>query len=215
MALQSHIGLQNIPDTPKLSWKKIASINTTPYSAVLLEHPIQARNILLVSGDARAVLHHCLLSSNDRHQLEKQFSVSESLGIFPIGIAMKHMHTSSLSQKDINEMTFIGAADTVFDTVPKTHSIIRKLRDKKIQVKIVSPMALRLSQAIVRGTGMVAAEDACITGSALSLMSDNELRMYAPRVNIFSELEFADEQRIARIFKEGGHRIIQYEFLRA
>lgn len=167
MALQqaSDIDLTHIPDNTQLAWKKIASTHGT----TLFEHPTQARNVVLMSGDARTVLHHCLLSSHDRYALEKQFSASESEGILPIGIAMKHVHASSLSCHDIHEMTFIGIAHATFDRILESHHVLRTLHNRKIQVKIVSPMLLRLSQAIVRDIGLVASEDTCITGDVLSL----------------------------------------------
>lgn len=64
-----YIHIQNIPDTKRSAWRTLAQIAPTqhcPYAAALLQHPTQARNILLMSGDAREVLHHCLLASNIR-----------------------------------------------------------------------------------------------------------------------------------------------------
>ncbi len=220
MALQHapHIQLRGVAQSSQPSWKPLAFIPSQPpfsYSAALLEHPTQARNIVLVTGDARTVLHHCTLASSTRHAIEQEIFMRESEGFFPIGIAFKHTHTSDLSRDTIHELTCIGIAHTAFEIIPEASHIIRKLHDKIIQIKIVSPMALRLSQSIARKIGLSASEDTCITGNTLALMSDNELRMHAPRVSIFSELEFADEQRITRLLEESGHRIVRHEFSRA
>lgn len=220
MALQHapHIQLHGTPKLSRPSWKLLSSIpSESPfaYNAALLEHPTQARNIVLVTGDARTVLHHCSLASPVRYAIEQEIFAQESTGFFPIGIAFKHTHTSELSRDTAHELTYIGIARTAFEIIPESSRILHKLRDKKIQIKIVSPMALRLSQAIARSLGIVALDDSCITGNAMAIMSDSELRMHAPRVNIFSELEFADEQRITRLLEDAGHRIIRHEFSRA
>ncbi len=220
MALQHapHIQLRGFSQPSKPSWKHLASIpSQTPfsYSAALLEHPTQARNIVVVTGDARTVLHRCHIASTIRHTIEQEIFAQESEGFFPIGIAYKHTHASDLSRDTIHELTYIGIAQTTFEIIPESSHIVRKLHDKKIHTKIISPMALRLSQSIARKLGIAASEDVCITGNNLASMSDNELRMYAPRVNIFSELEFADAQRITRLLEESGHRIIHHEFSRA
>lgn len=213
-----YIGIEGLPHATERAWKNIASMSYAPhfpYHAALLEHPTQARNILLASGDARTILHHSSLSSLIRHASQQEFIRLESHGILPIGIAIKHMHRSKLTRDDIHEMIFIQTANASFGIVPESRHIIRKLDDKGIQVKIVSSMPLRLSQAIARSVGMIASEDSCITGNDLTCMSDDELRGHVIQMNIFSELEFADEQRIARLFEEAGHRILRYEFPRA
>ena len=220
MALQHapHTQLHGVPELSQPSWKPIASIpaqSPFPYSAALLEHPTQARNIVLVTGDARTILHYCSLDSQTRYVIEQEIFTQESEGFFPIGIAFKHTHAPELSRDTIHELTLIGFANTSFELMQDASRIIRSLHEKKIQIKIVSPMALRLSQSIARRIGIGALEDICITGNTLALMSDNELRIHAPRVNIFSELEFADEQRITRLLEEAGHHIIRHEFSRA
>lgn len=219
MALQHapHTQLHGVSALPQTSWKHLASIppqSPFSYSAALLEHPTQARNIVLVTGDARTVLHYCSLASQTRYAIEQEIYAQESEGFFPIGIAFKHTHAPKLSRDTIHELTLIGFANTSFELIQDASRIIRSLHKKKIQIKIVSPMALRLSQSIVQKIGINALQDACITGNDLALMSDNELRIHAPRVNIFCELEFADEQRITRILEEGGHRIICHELSR-
>ncbi len=200
---------------PHASWKQLASLSLgthTPYTATLLEHPTQARNILVASGDARTLLHHSSLTSNNRQKLLSDFLYSESNGYLCIGIATKHMHAPTLNTNDIHEMNFLGTALASFDNVPESSHVVRRLRNKNIQVKIVSSMPLRLSQAIVRSVGLIATEDSSITGSIIACMSDNELREFLPHVNIFAELEFADEERIARLLEESGHRIHRNEF---
>lgn len=131
-----------------------------------------------------------------------------------ISVAVKNMNASHVTRRDIHALSFIGFATASFTIVPRSYSIVRKLHDKNIGIKILSPMPLRISQYFARSVGIIASSDVCITGADLVSMSDGELREYVAHVNIFSELEFADELRIARVFEDAGHRILHHEFSR-
>lgn len=211
---RSHIG----------NWKRIATLDTHPhYTAALLEHPTQTRNIIVSTGSAREMLHRSssvvmpngevvLLSSVLRYTTEQAITAHEAAGYFPIGIAIKHTPNPTLSHDTTHEMVFVGTANSMFDVMPQSPRAIEKLHTKNIGVKIISSMPMQLSKSIARKIGILASEDSCITGDMLASISDKEAREYISHMNIFSELAPYDIPRITRLLHETGQRVITYEF---
>lgn len=213
----AHIKIHGLPDTDHV-WKKIMSMSPSSaisYHATLFEHPSQARNIIIVSGDASTVLHHSTLPSHKRHALQKEIWMHESMGKLPIGIAFKHTHDSSMNKNTIHELTWIGNALVSFESIQESYRTLQNLKDKNIHVKIFSHMPLHLSRAIARKVGIYSSEDSCLTGNDIAQMNNSDLHQHVLRTTIFSELVFSDEQRIMRVLEEAGHRILHHEFSRA
>lgn len=209
-----HTTIAAIPNIAD-NWKIIDSISPSevfPYHAILIEHPTQPRNIILMSGDASTVLHHASISSHNRHAIQKEVFEQQSAGKFPIGIGYKHTHQSKITREDLHVLSFIGSAITFFPPVKYSRAVLQKLHDKNISVKIFTHMPLHLSRVIARSAGIYSSEDSSLTGSQIAEMNDEELIRHMPHATILAEMSLADEQRITRLLDKADHRVLHHDF---
>jgi P-type Mg2+ transporter len=143
-----------------------------------------------------------LISMQD--QIQKHFEEFSNQGFRTLGIAYKSLPTESLINKgDEKDMTFLGFL-TLFDppkaNIPETIANLKKLG---VSLKIITGDNHLVAASISKKMGL--SDNKIVTGPELQKMSDGALLRRVEAIDVFSEIEPNQKERIIIALRKAGN----------
>ena len=198
------------------TWQKIDEV---PYDflrkrlSVVVAH--DGEYVMITKGAVRNVLDVCScveLSGESRGivdmraQIEEQFTALGAAGFRTLALAYKKISANSRITKDDEVgMTFLGLL--IFFDPPKegVTEVINELKRAGITVKVITgdntPVATTVTQNVL------GYEPRVLNGEELRLMSNDALRSRASSIDVFSEIEPSQKERIIMALKSSGNTV--------
>jgi Mg2+-importing ATPase len=136
--------------------------------------------------------------------INKQFEVHSLKGYRTIGICCKDVTDDPVINKDDeNKMIFLGFI--LLNDPPKQNiaHLIQELKDKKVNLKIITGDNTLIAMNIASQIGVPT--NHIVSGSELHLMGDDALKAKINEIDIFSETEPSQKERIVRMLQNKGH----------
>lgn len=175
---------------------------------------IGEKHIMITKGALKNVLEVCsrihngnsapLKTSDHIEEIQKQFEACSANGFRTVGVAYKDVTGDPLINKDDEcEMIFLGFI-LLFDP-PKTGilDVINDLRKKQVALKIITGDNALIAENIGKQIGLTGQR--ILSGRELHGMSDDALVGRVDDIDIFSETEPAQKERIIRALQKKGH----------
>ncbi|MDD5312787.1 MAG: magnesium-translocating P-type ATPase [Dehalococcoidia bacterium] len=161
-------------------------------------------NILDVCESAETSQGEILDIGEVKSEIEKRFEEISADGLRTLGIAYRRIgHTSKINRDDESVMTFLGFL--VFDDPlkPDIADTIGKLKRIGVDLKIITGDNHLVAASIGRQIG--GTDLSILTGRDFDRMSDEALTRKVNRVDIFSEVDPNQKERIIIALKKAGN----------
>lgn len=189
------------------------------FNLQVLEHATKSRNILLVSGDAISILHHCSFTLNENFEIIpltssiragiiKNIYGFASEGYSVSGIAIKKIESKFRITADFHNGIFIAMTLREYNLFSNHRITTDNKKNNTIVTKIFSKELLPTCKWFARKIGVTASDDFCITSDVLQSMSDAELATQIHHLNIFAQMRPIDLERVSRLYISSGNAII-------
>jgi Mg2+-importing ATPase len=196
-------------------WGKIDEL---PYDFIRKRLSILVSNnelyILISKGAPKNVLAICSFAelsdgtrqqiSEARESIQQRYEALSSEGYRTLGIAVKEVNQNVAVTKELeSDMTFLGFL--VFYDPPKEHVVdtIRQLRELGVTLKIITGDNHLVASQVSLKVGLP--NQKIITGTDLRLLSDESLMKQVDEIDIFSEIEPNQKERIILALKKSGN----------
>jgi len=198
------------------TWQKIDEV---PYDfvrkrlSVVVAH--NGEHVMITKGAVRNVLDVCScveLSDESRNisgmrsQIEQQFTALGTAGFRTLALAYKKIADTSRITKDHEVgMTFLGLL--IFFDPPKegVTKVVHDLKRAGITVKVITgdntPVATTVTENVL------GYEPRVLTGEELRSMSNDALRSRASTIDVFSEIEPSQKERIIMALRRSGNTV--------
>ncbi|WP_411728256.1 magnesium-translocating P-type ATPase [Methyloglobulus sp.] len=173
----------------------------------------QSGNILVTKGALSNILEVCSEVENSdgsligideaRGQIQQRYEEFSRQGLRTLGLAYKPMTTQTRLEKiDENGMRFLGYL--LFFDPPKADcaETIKQLRDLGVTLKIITGDNRLVAATVSKQLGL--AEHETLTGPEIRQMSDLALMNKVKTVDLFSEVEPNQKERIIIALKKAG-----------
>ena len=139
-----------------------------------------------------------------REQIDRCFQDFSGKGLRTLGIAYKDLdHAASCAKEKEAEMVFLGFL--VLDDPPKANisEVIGRLKTLGVNLKIITGDNRLVASNVGQQIGL--ADPQILTGSEMHQMSDGALLGRVAQIDIFSEIEPNQKERIILAFKKAGN----------
>jgi Ca2+-transporting ATPase len=103
-----------------------------------------------------------------------------------------------------HELVFVGLAGMYDPPRPEAKDAVTHCRDASIRVVMITGDHPHTALAVARELGIAGAEDAALTGSELSLLSDHDLRQRVAETAVYARVSAGHKLRIIRAWKAKG-----------
>jgi Mg2+-importing ATPase len=197
-------GYQKLDEVPYDFNRKRLSVLVSKGNTRLMVTKGPLTNIMAVCSSAKTSEGTIVDMAGVREHIERQFETLSGEGFRVLGIAFREMDQETAIGKDQEAgMTFSGLL--VFFDPPKANIVetIGGLKQLGISLKIITGDN-RLVAATVSGQVGIAHAN-MLTGPELYQMSDGALLNQVDRVDVFSEIEPNQKERIILALKKAGH----------
>ena len=216
-------GFTNPIDEAILNFKKIdiseyQKHDEIPYDFIRKRLSIAVRhnndNLMLTKGALTNILDACsTVESTDgniveiatmKTQIQKHFEEFSNLGFRTLGIACKNIPSDlPINKTDEKDMTFMGFL-TLYDPLkPNITDTIASLKNLGVSLKIITGDNHLVASSISKKMGLSDAK--IISGPELRMMSDGALLRTVGIVDVFSEIEPNQKERIIIALKKAGN----------
>ena len=152
-----------------------------------------------VAGDHRNI-------GDARHQIERQFASFGADGFRTLGLAYKNLNRSShITKTDETGMTFLALL--VFFDPPKEGltEVINDLKKLGITVKLITGDNTPVAGSVARR--VLGYEPKVLTGKELHALSNDALHSSAKTIDVFSEIEPSQKERIITALRHSGNTV--------
>jgi Mg2+-importing ATPase len=196
----------------------VRKLDEVPYDfirkrlSILVEK--EGKALLVTKGALSAVLDVCasveqgqgrlVAMETVRDRVQRLYETVSQEGLRALGVAVRSLEDANrISREDEAGMTFLGLV--LFADRPKAGVVetLGRLRDLGISVKIITGDNRLVSERISREVGLPGSR--ILTGADLREMSDEALVRVASSVDVFSEVEPNQKERIILALKKAGN----------
>jgi P-type Mg2+ transporter len=153
-----------------------------------------------IQEDGKAIL----LDKKHQKELQTKFADWSEQGFRVLGVAIKEVAPRQEYQAvEECDMTFIGVLLFFDPPKPDVNKTITDLHKLGITLKIITGDNHRVALHVAQATGMKVA--GVLTGAELNSMSDEALWRQVNKVNLFSEVDPNQKERIISALRKTGH----------
>lgn len=205
--------------------ERYARIDTIPfdsetkYMATLNTQQDEHDRIIAMKGAPEVVLQYCrsVFDESGVRELnsaivEKWTRETERLskqGLRVLAVAKRSIHgaTTTLDEKHLTAMTFIGLIGFEDPVRGGAHKTIAEARTAGVRTVIVTGDHKQIAINIGKQVGVATAPAAVITGDELRKLSSSELRARIDDLSIFARISPRDKTRIIETLQGKGHTV--------
>ncbi|HSX25348.1 MAG TPA: hypothetical protein VLG69_05260 [Candidatus Andersenbacteria bacterium] len=196
----------------KKGWKHLSEIHNFHYTNLqshLVTHRTKSENILFVSGNPFQVLHYTHMRSGEKYYLQKNLEEIISQGFHVTGIGYKQQYHSDIYDNDVHGLQWLGALRAELKIKKDIDSVLKKLREQHISLRIFSSEPLHACRAVAKKIGIQSSHEVCVTGTDIQSMNDTEVASIIPHTILFAELNEIDKIRLTRLLEDLGEVVAQ------
>lgn len=195
-------------------YKKLAEIPYDFYRKRLsLLTSEQGKTVLITKGALTNVIEVCSMAEMGdgsqvaidelRIQIQKQYEEFSRQGFRTLGVAYKPMDSlTQLNKTDETDMCFLGFLLFFDPPKPDCTETIKRLQDLGVTLKIITGDNHLVAATVAKQLGL--AEHEILTGPQIRLMSEHALINKVKDVNLFSEVEPNQKERLIIALKKAG-----------
>lgn len=144
------------------------------------------------------------LDKKHQKDLQVKFAAWSEQGFRVLGVATKEVAPRQEYQaKDECDLTFIGVLLFFDPPKPDVNKTITDLNNLGVNLKIITGDNHRVALHVAQGTGLKVT--GVLTGAQLNQMSDEALWRQVNKVNLFSEVDPNQKERIISALRKTGH----------
>lgn len=162
------------------------------------------KNIMEVCTKVQASDGNIFPMENFKNKIQKEFEKFSSEGFRTLGICYKNVTDDPVINKDDErDMIFLGFIllyDPPKDNIAK---VIEELKIKKVQLKVITGDNTLIAENIALQIGIPSHR--IISGKELHKLNDDAIVRKADEIDIFSETEPSQKERIVRALQKRGH----------
>ncbi len=162
------------------------------------------QNVLDICSHAESADGQVIELTSLKEQIQQQFEQYSSQGLRTLGVAVREANSlPELTKEQEEKMTFLGFL--LFHDPPKLGVIetIGRLKQLGIALKIITGDNHLVAETIGRQIGLK--DPQIMLGSQLHAMSDEALLQQVNRIDVFSEVEPNQKERILLAAKKAGN----------
>lgn len=173
-------------------------------------HRVDGRNVEYMKGALSSVLPVCdkfwngskavPLKADMRRKIMEAADHMSTQALRVLSAAVKE--TGSLSEEGLTFLGFVGMLDPVR---PEAAEAVREFKRAGVRTVMITGDAVHTATAIGQELGLcTGAEQECISGSALDVMSDEELKERIKTAKVFARVSPEHKCRIVQAFRDNG-----------
>ncbi len=196
-------GVSKLDEVPFDFVRKRMSVLVRKDGRLLMVTKGALKNVLEVCTQAETPSGSVIAIDDVRGVVQQCFEEFSAQGFRTLGVATKDLgEGTALTRESETGMTFAGFL-TLWDP-PKEGIVetLKKLKALGVTFKIITGDNLPVTQSLARKLGLF--QPKALTGTGLSRMSDAALGHSVSRVDIFTEIEPNQKERIIRALKASG-----------
>ena len=198
------------------NWQKI---DESPYDFIRKRLSVvvaqNGEHVMITKGAVRNVLDVCSCVelpgasreiASMRSEIEQQFAALGTAGFRTLALAYKKIApTSHITKDDEAGMTFLALL--IFFDPPKegVADVIQELKRAGITVKVITGDNTPVATTVTRN--VLGYEPTVLTGEELRSMSNEALRARAGVIDVFSEIEPSQKERIIYALRRSGNTV--------
>lgn len=174
----------------------------------------EMENIICVKGSPESVLKMCqsqlVEGANeplDHAQVVNKIEEMAKDALRVLGVAYKFVdrEKTSLSEEDLNGLTFLGLQGMIDSPRPEAIEAIRKCKRAGIRTVMITGDHIQTARAIARQLGIGDGESRAVIGEELQKMSDEDLYEVVSSVSVYARVAPEHKFRIVKQLQKRGH----------
>jgi len=200
----------------KFDLSRYAKLDEVPYDfnrkRITILVSKEKKNLMISKGALLNVLSTCSLAETSQGIVEinqvkgsliQRFEELSQQGLRVLGISYKEINSVTITKADETSMTFLGFLvlhDPLKDGIADT---IKSLKDLGISLKVITGDNRLVASSLGSQVGL--SNTKTLTGMELSHLSDEALYQQVNNIDIFSEVEPNQKERIVMALKTSGN----------
>ena len=184
----------------------------TKYHASL--HGDGTKGVVAVAGAPETILSICnkvmingqnqILSQEEKKKLEDVFIGISKEGMRLVALATGDESSSILSEKSINNLSFVGFLGMRDGLRPEINQSIKEANSAGIKVVMITGDHRVTAEAIAREAGIYKSGDYIMLGKEIDAMSDLDLSKKIANTSVFARVTPQHKLRIIQLYKRAG-----------
>lgn len=147
------------------------------------------------------------ISATEISDLKNAYIKMSQNGLRVLALATKIKNSKSISEEDINDLTFIGFVGMKDNLKKDVKEIIQKIKSSGIKVVMITGDHKLTGQSIATEANIYNKGDEIITGQEMDLLSDIQLKKKINNISVFARVTPEHKLRIINAYRENGEII--------
>ncbi|MFC1964881.1 cation-translocating P-type ATPase [Chloroflexota bacterium] len=174
----------------------------------------EVENIICVKGSPESVLKMCHSQmvdgateaiNHDNVTKKVEEMAKDALRVLGVAYKVVDRKKTSLSEEDLNGLTFLGLQGMIDSPRPEAIDAIRKCKKAGIRTVMITGDHVQTASAIARQLGIGDGESRAVIGEELQKMSDEDLYEVVGSVSVYARVAPEHKFRIVKQLQKRGH----------
>ncbi|MDD4802342.1 MAG: calcium-translocating P-type ATPase, PMCA-type [Syntrophomonas sp.] len=163
---------------------------------------IDGRNIVIVKGAFDVLADRCSAGDLETGRQENEALSSQALRMLAVAYKEIEALPEQISAEELeNDLTFMGLLGMIDPPRPEARDAVSLCRTAGIKPVMITGDHIVTASAIARDLGILQEGDEAITGSQLSMMTEDELNSRIKNISVYARVSPEDKIRIVRAWQ--------------
>lgn len=163
--------------------------------------------ILVTKGAVDVMLSRCVISEEEKAEIEKVNEMFSQEGLRVLAFACKGVETATVSASDENGLSFLGLISMMDPPRVESKKAVEECIKASIKPVMITGDHKVTAAAIAREIGILTDDSIAVEGSVIESMTDEELREFVPRVSVYARVSPEHKIRIVRAWQDRGNLV--------
>lgn len=168
-------------------------------------HAFPQGSLLITKGAVDVLLSRCILTKEERKEIEKVNEDFSNLGLRVLAFACKGTDKIAVSTDDENNLSFLGLIAMIDPPREESKAAVAECIKSGIRPIMITGDHKITASAIAGDIGILTPDTIAVEGSAIDAMTDDELIDFVPKVSVYARVSPEHKIRIVRAWQQSGN----------
>lgn len=163
--------------------------------------------IMITKGAVDVMLSRCILSEEEKFEIEKINESFSKEGLRVLAFACKSTDKTAVNTHDENNLNFLGLIAMIDPPRVESKLAVAECKKAGIRPVMITGDHKITASAIAREIGILTDDTIAVEGSVIENMTDEELTEFVPKVSVYARVSPEHKIRIVRAWQENGNLV--------